>query len=143
MGIPYQRQDGGSLYYRETNGIQHPLWTVENNLAGQKTTNVFSSFSTLYDVTDNLSLAYRFGFNTYSENGFYAMNKGGIDGNPLGLLRTTNIVASNYDHNFSINYDKDLNDKLNLKAIVGFNSNRREKMTEMVLKVQTKWYLEF
>ena len=56
MGIPYQRQDGGSLYYRETNGIQHPLWTVEkNNLAGQKTTNVFSSFSTLYDVNDNLS----------------------------------------------------------------------------------------
>jgi TonB-linked SusC/RagA family outer membrane protein len=126
MGIPYQRQDGGSLYYRETNGIQHPLWTVENNLAGQKTTNVFSSFSTLYDVTDNLSLAYRFGFNTYSENGFYAMNKGGIDGNPLGLLRTTNIVSSNFDHNFSVNYDKDLNDKLNLKAIVGFNSNRRE-----------------
>ncbi len=126
INIPYQRQDGGSLYYRETNGIQHPLWTVENNLTGQKTTNIFTSFSTAYQFNDDLSVAYRFGFNTYSENGFYAQNKGGIDGNPLGLYRTTNIVRSNFDHNLSLNYNKDLNEALNVKAIVGFNSNRRE-----------------
>lgn len=126
INIPYQRADGGSLYYRETNGIQHPLWTVENVKTGQKTTNIFSSFSTVYSVNDNLSLAYRFGFNTYSENGFYAQNRGGIDGNPLGLLRTTNIVNTILDHNFSINYDKDLSDKFNFKGILGFNSNRIE-----------------
>ncbi|WP_298501987.1 SusC/RagA family TonB-linked outer membrane protein [uncultured Maribacter sp.] len=126
VNIPFQRADGGSLYYRETNGIQHPLWTVENVKTGQKTTNIFSSFSTVYSVNDNLSLAYRFGFNTYTENGFYAQNRGGIDGNPLGLLRTTNIVNTSLDHNFSINYDKDLSDKFNLKGILGFNSNRIE-----------------
>jgi TonB-linked SusC/RagA family outer membrane protein len=126
VNIPFERQDGGSLYYRETNGIQHPFWTVKNNKTGQKTTNIFTSFSTVYSFNDNLSAAYRFGFNTYSENGFYAQNKGGIDGNPLGLYRTTNIVNSIFDHNLSLNYDKDLNDKLNFKAIVGFNSNRRE-----------------
>ncbi|MFK7814647.1 MAG: SusC/RagA family TonB-linked outer membrane protein [Maribacter sp.] len=126
VNIPFERLDGGSLYYRETNGIQHPFWTVKNNKTGQKTTNIFASFSTVYQFTDNLSAAYRFGFNTYTENGFYAQNKGGIDGNPLGLLRTTSIVSSNFDHNFSLNYDKDLSEKLNLKAILGFNSNRRE-----------------
>lgn len=124
--IPFQRADGGSLYYRETNGIQHPLWTVANNKTGQKTTNIFTSFSTVYQFNDNLSAAYRFGFNTYTENGFYAQNKGGIDGNPLGLLRTTNVVNSIFDHNFSINYDKDISEKINFKGIVGFNSNRRE-----------------
>ena len=126
VGIPFERADGGSLYYRETNGIQHPFWTVKNSKTGQKTTNVFTSFSTVYDFNDHLSAAYRFGFNTYSENGFYAQNKGGIDGNPLGILRTTNIVRSNFDHNISLSYDTDLTEKLNLKAIVGFNSNRRE-----------------
>ncbi len=126
INIPFQRADGGSLYYRETNGIQHPLWTVENVKTGQKTTNIFSSFSTVYSVNDNLSLAYRFGFNTYTENGFYAQNRGGIDGNPLGLLRTTSIVNTILDHNFSINYDKDLSDKFNFKGILGFNSNRIE-----------------
>jgi TonB-linked SusC/RagA family outer membrane protein len=126
VGIPFERADGGSLYYRETNGIQHPFWTVKNSKTGQKTTNIFTSFSTVYDFNDHLSAAYRFGFNTYSENGFYAQNKGGIDGNPLGILRTTNIVRSNFDHNISLSYDTDLTEKLNLKAIVGFNSNRRE-----------------
>lgn len=124
--IPFERLDGGSLYYRETNGIQHPLWTVKNNKTGQKTTNIFASFSTVYQFNDNLSAAYRFGFNTYNENGFYAQNKGGIDGNPLGLLRTTNIISSNFDHNFSLNYDKDISEKLNIKGILGFNSNRQE-----------------
>ena len=126
INIPFERLDGGSLYYRETNGIQHPLWTVKNVKTGQKTTNIFSSFSTVYSLNDNISLAYRFGFNTYTENGFYAQNKGGIDGNPLGLLRTTNIVNTVLDHNFSINYDKDLTDKFNFKGILGFNSNRIE-----------------
>lgn len=126
INIPFQRQDGGSLYYRETNGIQHPLWTVENNLTGQKTTNIFTSFSASYEIADKLSAAYRFGFNTYSENAFYAQNRGGIDGNPLGLYRTTNIVRSNFDHNFSLNYEKDLSEKINIKGILGFNSNRRE-----------------
>jgi TonB-linked SusC/RagA family outer membrane protein len=126
IGIPFQRQDGGSLYYRETNGIQHPFWTVENSKTGQKTTNIFTSFSTVYQFTENFSAAYRFGFNTYTENGFYAQNKGGIDGDPRGLLRTTNIVNSIFDHNFSLNYEKDLSDKINFKSIVGFNSNRIE-----------------
>ncbi|WP_291968085.1 SusC/RagA family TonB-linked outer membrane protein [Maribacter sp.] len=126
VNIPFERLDGGSLYYRETNGIQHPFWTVKNNRTGQKTTNIFTSFSSVYQFNDNLSAAYRFGFNTYTENGFYAQNKGGIDGNPLGLLRTTSIVSSNFDHNFSINYDKDISDKVNFKGILGFNSNRQE-----------------
>jgi TonB-linked SusC/RagA family outer membrane protein len=126
IGIPFERADGGSIYYRSGNGIQHPLWTVKNVKTGQKTTNIFTSFNTLYQFNDNLSASYRFGFNTYFENGFYGQNKGGVDGDITGLLRTTSVVRSNFDHNISLNYTKDLTEKLELSAILGFNSNRRE-----------------
>lgn len=125
-GIPFQRLDGGSLYYRETNGIQHPLWTVNNSKVGQDVNSVFGAISATYSFNDNFNVSYRYGLSTYSENSFYGQNKGGIDGDVTGLYRTTTVVNTVTDHTVTLNYDKDLSDSFNLKAIVGANSNRIE-----------------
>lgn len=121
--IPYQRADGGSLYYRETNGIQNPKWTVENSKTGQKVDRFFGNISLLYDLNDNLNVSYRYGLDIYNENSFYGQNKGGVDGNQLGQYRTQSIRNSITDHNFSLNYNKDLSESLNLKLVAGFNAN--------------------
>lgn len=124
IGIPYERADGGSLYYRETNGIQHPLWTVKNSKTGQNVNRVYGSFNANYRLTENLNLNYKYGLDTYTENSFYSQNKGGIDGNTLGILRTTSAVSNFIDHTFSANFNKDLSNKLNLSVLVGVNATR-------------------
>ncbi|EAR02126.1 SusC/RagA family TonB-linked outer membrane protein [Maribacter sp. HTCC2170] len=121
--IPYTRADGGSLYYRETNSIQNPNWTVENSKTGQKVDRFFGNVSLSYELSENLSASYRYGLDIYNEGSFYGQQKGGIDGNALGLYRTQKIRNMITDHNMSINYDKDLNENFNLKLVGGFNAN--------------------
>lgn len=122
-GIPHTRADGGSLYYRETNGIQNPNWTVENSLTGQKVDRFFGNIAVNYELSENLNVSYRYGLDIYNEGSFYGQQKGGVDGNQLGMYRTQKIRNSITDHNFSINYDKDLSENLNLKLVAGFNAN--------------------
>ena len=121
--IPFERADGGSLYYRETNGIQNPNWTVKNSKTGQKVDRFFGNVSLNYELSDNLNIAYRYGLDIYNEGSFYGQQKGGVDGNQLGLYRTQKIRNSITDHNLSMNYDKDLSENWNLKLVGGFNSN--------------------
>lgn len=123
QGIPFERADGGSLYYRETNSIQNPYWTVKNAKTGQVVDRYSTNLNLSYELSENTTLSYRYGLDTYNENSFYGQNKGGIDGNPLGIYRTQYIRNSISDHNISLNYDKDLTSDLNLKTIVGFTSN--------------------
>ncbi len=126
IGIPFERLDGGSLYYRETNGIQHPLWTVKHSKTGQHVNNIFGSFNVSYALTDYLTANYRYGINTFNEGNFYSQDKGGVDGDTTGILRTTNVRRTNVDHNISLVFNTDLTEKLDLTTNVGFNSNRRE-----------------
>ncbi|MCW5516781.1 SusC/RagA family TonB-linked outer membrane protein [Muriicola sp. Z0-33] len=123
-GIPFERiTDGGNLYYRESNSIQNPRWTVKNSKTGQKVDRFFGNFNMTYQLSDNLNANYRYGIDIYNESSFYGQNAGGPDGNALGLYRTQSIRNAIKDHNFTLNYDKDLTDDLNLKVIVGANAN--------------------
>ena len=80
MGIPYQRQDGGHYTIEKQMVYSIHQWTVENNFCRSKNQNVFSSFSAY--IVNGSFILHSFGFNTYSENGFYAKQKW-FDGNPL------------------------------------------------------------
>ncbi|MUU79539.1 SusC/RagA family TonB-linked outer membrane protein [Winogradskyella endarachnes] len=124
LGIPYERADGGSLYYRETNGIQHPLWTVKNSKTGQLVNRIYGSFNVNYKLSEALSLNYKYGLDTYTENGFYSQNKGGIDGETTGILRTTSGTSNFLDHTLAATYNKDITDKLNLSVLIGANATR-------------------
>jgi TonB-dependent SusC/RagA subfamily outer membrane receptor len=87
-GLPYTRADGGSLYYRTSNSIQNPRWTVENAKTRNKVDRFFGNVSALYNFNDNLNVAYRYGIDVFNENQSYGQNKGGVDGNSLGIYRT-------------------------------------------------------
>ena len=38
--LPYEAPDGSSIYYRDDNAIQHPLWTIQNAKFSQKVNRV-------------------------------------------------------------------------------------------------------
>lgn len=130
MGLPYQNPiDGSSVYYRQGNDIQNPLWTVANASAQQLTNRVFGNSALSYKVSDNLDLTYRFGIDMYSENNVNYQNKGGA-GSALstlirsGFYRTYNNTNTIWDHNLSLNGDFDLSDEFGLSFNVGATTRR-------------------
>ena len=114
MGLPYQNPvTGESIYYRQNNSIQHPLWTVNNTGNEQSTRRVFGGVTMSYAINDNLNFSYRYGIDIYSENNVSYSNKGGKTGtlvNRNGIYETWNNSKSIDDHNFTLSGDYKFND---------------------------------
>ncbi|NAY93022.1 SusC/RagA family TonB-linked outer membrane protein [Muricauda sp. JGD-17] len=131
QGLPFEDPvTGGSVYYRQDNTIQHPLWTVANAEFSQETNRVFGQASLQYDINDNLNLIYRAGIDVYSENNVNFQNKGGVNSNSndvrllSGFYETWNNTNTIWDHNFVLNGDYDITEKIGSTFNVGATSRR-------------------
>lgn len=122
--LPFQSADGRSLYYRSGNDIQNPYWTVANSKTSQNTDRFLGNMSLNYALNDWLNLSYRMGLDTYTEMNSYGQNKGGVDGPSLGILRTSVVRNSIWNHDLVLSGNKDLTEDLNLQATLGANSRR-------------------
>ena len=131
QGLPFQDPiTGGSVYYRQNNSIQHPLWTVDNAQTSQETNRVFGQASVQYDLNDNLNVIYRAGIDVYSENNVTLQNRGGVNSNSndvrlaSGFYETWNNTNTIWDHNLVLNGDFDVTDKIGTTFNVGATSRR-------------------
>ncbi|MGI9551672.1 MAG: TonB-dependent receptor domain-containing protein, partial [Aurantibacter sp.] len=131
IGLPFQDPvTGGSVYYRQNNSIQHPLWTIQNAESNQSTNRVFGQAAILYDLNDNLSLSYRAGLDIYSENNVNLQNKGGVNSNSndvrlqSGFYETWNNTNTIWDHNVGLNGDYDISEKIGSTFNLGATSRR-------------------
>ncbi|MEZ4809326.1 MAG: SusC/RagA family TonB-linked outer membrane protein [Allomuricauda sp.] len=129
INLPYQNPiTGGSVYYRQTNDIQHPLWTVANAGSTQLTNRVFGQVAVNYNVTENLNLSYRAGLDVYDEYNVNYQNKGGINSNSgdarllSGVYSTWNNVSTIWDHNLVLTGNYPLSDKIDFSVNVGVTS---------------------
>ncbi len=131
QGLPFQDPvTGGSVYYRQNNSIQHPLWTVNNAESQQETNRVFGQAALQYDFNDNLNIIYRAGLDVYSENNTQFQNRGGINSNSgdvrlaSGFYETWNNTNTIWDHNLVLNGDYDISEKVGSTFNVGATSRR-------------------
>jgi TonB-linked SusC/RagA family outer membrane protein len=131
QGLPFQDPiTGGSVYYRQNNSIQHPLWTVANAQSVQETNRVFGQASLQYDINDNLNIIYRAGIDVYSENNVQSQNKGGVNSNSgdvrlaSGVYETWNNTNTIWDHNLVLNGDYDITDLVGATFNLGATSRR-------------------
>ena len=126
MGLPYQNPvTGESIYYRQNNSIQHPLWTVNNASNQQAVDRVFGGATISYDINDNLVASYRYGIDVYSENNVNYANKGGKTGsvvNRNGLYETWNNKKTIFDHNFTLSGQYNITDEIGADFTVGFTT---------------------
>ncbi|MDX2046647.1 MAG: TonB-dependent receptor, partial [Chitinophagaceae bacterium] len=124
--LPYENPlDKSSIYYRPSNDIQHPIWTVKNSFTGQKVNRIFGNLAARYDILKSLNLTYRVGFDNYSDFNFYSQNKGGRVGDVLGMHRTVNGRNTIWDHSILLNYSTDLSSSWRLNVDAGANSQER------------------
>ena len=131
IGLPYQNPlDGSSVYYRQNNSIQHPLWTVHNAQASQITNRVFGQSSVIYNINDRLNVLYRFGLDVYSENNVNQQNKGGRGQSDAalasGIYQTWNNTNTIHNHDVIVNGDYDLSEKIGMQFNLGATSKREE-----------------
>ena len=99
--LPFELPDGGSIYYRNDNAIQHPLWTVKNARLSQLTNRVTGFGSIDYNLTDHINVLYQGSVDNYSENTVNRQNRGGVsDSETLnsGIYSTYNTTSTIYDH---------------------------------------------
>ena len=129
--LPYEAPDGSSIYYRDDNAIQHPLWTVQNAKFSQKV-NRLNGFASLdYNFNDNINLRYQGSIDTYSENNVNKQNRGGRTGDLVtdsGFYSTWNNTNTISDHNLVLsgnNYSF-LNDNLGFNFMAGATSRNRK-----------------
>jgi len=128
--LPYAHPiTGASIYYRSSNGIQHPLWTVNNTGDAQMTHRVFGGVSAQYDISDNLNLRYSYGYDVYSEDNTSYQNKGGVDGDletQSGMYEKWNNTSTIFNHRIAINGDYELDDDWSVTFNAGASAVARE-----------------
>jgi len=126
MGLPYQNPvTGESIYYRQNNSIQHPLWTVNNASNQQAVDRVFGGATISYDINDNLVASYRYGIDVYAENNVNYSNKGGKTGsvvNQNGIYETWNNKKTIFDHNFTVSGQYNITEEIGADFTVGFTT---------------------
>ena len=129
FGLPYENPlDGSSTYYRPSNDIQHPIWTVKNSFTGQKINRIFGNMAVKYDIAKNMNIMYRVGYDQYGDFNYYSQNKGGRVGGSdfqLGFHRTVNGYNMIWDHSLLYNWQADLNTDWRLNVDAGLNSQDR------------------
>ncbi len=138
--LPFEHpEDGSAVYYRGGNDIPNPLWLVKNHRNFDNTRRFFSSNQLTYTISDNLSVLYRVGLDTYSQTLENRYNKGSGQGTSVvlqsGLYGTTNITNTIWNHDVNVNYNKTISDDLIFTAIVG--GNYRHDQFERVGLVST------
>ncbi len=125
--LPYQLPDGSSIYYRDDNAIQHPLWTINNARFSQLVNRVNGFAAIDYNITDNFNILYQGSVDTYSEDSVNRQNKGGVNDDvnvQRGFYETVNTSNTIYDHRIVLsgNNFSFFNDNVNLGFSLGATS---------------------
>lgn len=128
IGLPFQNpRDGSSVYYRQNNSIQHPLWTIANAKTRQITNRVFGDGTIDFKINDNLSLTYRLGIDVFGEDNSDSQNKGGVSSNTAtrsGFLKTWTNTNTIWDHNFILSGQYQITEKIGASFNLGVTSRR-------------------
>ena len=125
--LPFAAPDGSSIYYRDDNAIQHPLWTVRNAKFSQNVNRVNGFGSVDYNLTENINLSYQASVDTYSEANVNLQNKGGVTGDAAtdsGFYDTYNNTNTIMDHKVVLNGSNIslFDDNLNIDFLLGATS---------------------
>jgi outer membrane receptor protein involved in Fe transport len=125
-GLPFENPvDKSSVYYRGGNDIVNPLWLVKNYVNTSDVQRFFNSTSLVYDVTDDFSVTYRIGLDTYTEQQELRYNKGGPSGSlatQSGYYRTINLKNTIWNQDLVLNWKTEISDKIGMSFLLGGNS---------------------
>ncbi|MGV6829389.1 MAG: SusC/RagA family TonB-linked outer membrane protein [Flavobacteriales bacterium] len=125
--LPFELPDGSSIYYRDDNAIQHPLWTVKHAKFSQNTNRVFGFGAADYNINDHLNIGYQGSIDFYSEANVNKQDRGGRTSDTVtdsGFYDTWNNDNTVFEHRITFggsNYSL-FNDNLTIDFLLGATS---------------------
>ena len=127
FGLEYERPDTReSVYYRSNNGMQHPLWTLNNTRDRDDVNRFIGNVTLSYEVADFLNVTYRIGLDRTNMLNNYMINKNGVqDYAILGAYHTSYRNNINYDQVVNVNGSVELSEDLDFDFLVGANLQSR------------------
>ncbi|WP_421920294.1 SusC/RagA family TonB-linked outer membrane protein [Marinifilum sp.] len=113
-----------NIHYRTD--FDNPYYLAEQNTYNSVVNRVNGYFDAQYDFTDWLSLSYKYGFNTYTDDRdqTYARSTQFNDGK--GAILFDNFRFTEIEQTGLLTFNKDLNESFNLTAIAGISINERK-----------------
>jgi len=133
MGLPFESPiDHRSVYYRQGNDIQNPMWTTKYASSIDDVNRVYGSGNLSYKILDNLTLAYKYGIDHFSEQQEYQLNKGSVQNDNYlnGLYRTRHITSSIWDQSVLLTFQQEIGDRITLDVLLGGASVRELYSTD-------------
>ena len=121
---------GNNVFYR--GDADNPLWTAKYNVYNSNVNRVFGNLALNYDVTPWLNLTAKGGVNTYSEIRRDVYRPGG-NLVPLGQVNRRDITNTEVDFTFLASANRDINEKINMRLLVGVNANQRARSFSSIL----------
>jgi TonB-linked SusC/RagA family outer membrane protein len=116
----YEFADGTQRNYRNGGGYDNPYW-VANKIAFNENINRFTGSGNLnIRFNDFLSLSYNAGIDWYNRR-YTNQFAIGSRGNPAGYLDEYMNYSGIFNSDLLLNFQKDLTEKINLKATLGGN----------------------
>ena len=126
QNYPYQKLDGSNLLFQLTAQANNPYWAWENDKIITKQKRSVANFNLGYQFTDWLSLDYTFGYNDYTSDRKYIINRGSRGAEGKGYISKSIHNSNALESTLLLSFDKDLvADLLNLKVTLGHNYNQQ------------------
>ena len=126
LGLPFETPlEHKTVYYRGGNDIPNPNWIAKYQKETDVTDRFFTTAVMSYDFTDNMSLSYKVGFDTYTERQNRMYNKGvgptypNID---RGVFQTQTLSNTIWNHDLIFTFNKNITSDIHLLARVGGNA---------------------
>lgn len=101
----------------------NPYWTRYENYQTDTRNRYFGNFNLDYEINDIFSVIGRFSFDTYDEFQEERINVGSAD---VSQYQRFNNRFAEYNYDLILNFNKDINDDLNLDGLIGANLRRND-----------------
>ncbi|MCR1024415.1 SusC/RagA family TonB-linked outer membrane protein [Cellulophaga baltica] len=123
-GLPWEDSLHRSVYYRSGNDVQNPIWTVNNEKYKELTDRVFGKVSLTYPLSENINVTWRSGFDSYTTDETFSVNKGGINYSGLGLYVKNQYTERTQNHDLIFTFQKDFSEDFNMDILLGANGKK-------------------
>lgn len=130
--LPFETPTGGNVFYNG-NGIDNPRWSWKHNGVEEHTDRIGGSFGLGFDITDWLNVNYKIGNNQYTTTRKQIYDIGSNAYAGAGAIATDDFSFEEVDSNLIITGQYDINEDINLTALVGQNVNQRSTKRQSVL----------
>ena len=121
QNYPYQKQDGSNLLFQLSAQANNPYWAWENDKIITKQKRTVANFNMGYQISSWLSLDYTLGYNDYSTDRKYIVNKGSRGYGGKGYISKGVSTDSALESILLLSANKDFGDNINVKATIGHN----------------------